>query len=59
MAPQRSVAKYLPFPDDVTYYSAARGSLTDCSLRVEMTCPDSINVIYIETFSMNGKPMEI
>ena len=42
-----------------TYYSAARGCLTDCSLRVEMTCPDSINVIYIETFSMNGKPMEI
>ena len=42
-----------------TYYPSAKGGFTDCPLRAEMTCPDSINVIYIETFSMNGKPMEI
>jgi len=44
---------------EYTYYTSAKGSFMDCSLRVEMTQPDSINDIYIETFSMVGKQMEI
>jgi hypothetical protein len=42
-----------------TYYSAAKGSFIDCSLRLGMMHPDSMNNIYIETFSMIGKQMEI
>jgi len=31
-----------------TYYISAEGCFTDCSLRVEMVHPDSINEIHIE-----------
>ena len=40
-------------------YTSALGYFTDCSLRVEMTCADSINDIYIDTFSMIRKQMDI
>jgi hypothetical protein len=42
-----------------TYYCAANGCLRDRSLPVEMVHPDSINDLYIETFPMIGKQMEI
>jgi hypothetical protein len=40
-------------------YCSGNGCLKDCSLPVEMMHSDSINDIYIETFSMIGKQMEI
>jgi hypothetical protein len=40
-------------------YPLAKGSCTECPLRVEMRCPDSINDIYIDTFPMIRKQMEI
>jgi hypothetical protein len=42
-----------------TYNTSAKGCFMDCSLRVEMTQPDSMNDIDIETFWVIGKPMEI
>jgi len=42
-----------------TYYTSAKGCLTDCSLRVEKVHPDSIDDLYIKTFPMVGKQMEI
>ncbi len=42
-----------------TYYTSAKGCFMDCSLRTEMRYPDSIYVLYIETFSTIGKQMEI
>jgi len=45
-------------PSSSPYYTSAKGCFMDCSLRVEMTWPDSINDIYIETFSMTGKQMQ-
>ena len=43
----------------VTYYTSAKGYFMDCSLPVEKTQPDSMNDIYIETFWLIGKQMEI
>ena len=42
-----------------TYYTLAKGCLMDCSLRVEKAWRDSMNDIYIETFWLIGKQMEI
>ena len=39
-----------------TYYTSAKGFFMGCSLQVEMTWPDSINDVDIETFSMIRKP---
>jgi len=41
------------------HYTSAKGFFMDCSLRVEMMWPDSINDIYIETFLIIGKQMQI
>ena len=38
-----------------TYYASAKGYFMDYSLRVEMTWPDSMNDMYIETFPVIGK----
>jgi hypothetical protein len=42
-----------------TYYTSAKGFFMDCSLLVEMTWPDSMNEIYIETFWLIAKQLEI
>jgi len=42
-----------------TYYSAPKGCFIDCSLRVEKLHPDSIDDLYIKTFPMIRKQMEI
>jgi hypothetical protein len=44
---------------EASTYTSAKGGFTNCPLRVEKTWLDSINVIYIETFSMIRKQMEI
>jgi len=44
---------------NVTYYSVGRGDFAGCSLRVEMTWPDSLNDFGIENISMGGRQMEI
>ena len=43
--------------EDFTYASA-KGFFMDCSFRVEMAWPDSIEAIDIESLSMIGKKME-
>jgi hypothetical protein len=36
--------------ENSTYYTSAKGFFTDCSLRVGIMHPDSINGLYIQTF---------
>ena len=40
-----------------TYKCSGKGTLEDCLLRAEMVHPDSMNVVYIETFSVFRKQM--